>query len=175
MEVSFAITFFHFVSTICFFLPSVLHGFLGDCVVEDYIHCHVDNPELIGDGTCDAARDVLLEGRKFNTTECGYDGGDCVLHPAGYEDCFVPEPGRVGNGICDGWDYNTELCGWDDGDCDSFNINYPDCTATYISQIGDGRCDGGELNVESCGWDGGDCVGKLKMAWLDSISSFDQI
>ena len=162
-EVGFAMTLFHFVDTICFSTKQFT-WFLGDCLVDGYPECHTDYPELIGDGTCDAASDVLLENQRFNTTECGYDGGDCALHPEGYEDCYVAEPGRVGNGVCDGWDYNIEECGWDGGDCDWLNSNYPNCIATYISQIGDGRCDGGEFNVESCGWDGGDCFGKLNLA-----------
>jgi hypothetical protein len=36
------------------------------------LDCHVENPDLIGDGQCD---DNHLS---YNTTECGYDGGDCL-------------------------------------------------------------------------------------------------
>ena len=38
--------------------------------VESYPDCRVDTPMYIGNGHCD--------GGLYNTTECGWDGGDCV-------------------------------------------------------------------------------------------------
>eukprot|EP00562_Extubocellulus_spinifer_P015332 CAMPEP_0178575986 /NCGR_PEP_ID=MMETSP0697-20121206/20205_1 /TAXON_ID=265572 /ORGANISM="Extubocellulus spinifer, Strain CCMP396" /LENGTH=60 /DNA_ID=CAMNT_0020211131 /DNA_START=27 /DNA_END=206 /DNA_ORIENTATION=- len=51
----------------------------------------------------------------YNTEECGWDGGDCVVE--GYPDCHVDNPSLIADGECDEGDYNTEECGWDGGDC----------------------------------------------------------
>ena len=62
----------------------------------------------------------------FNTTECGWEGGDCLPCDAGYfglncdlyyPNCSVPIPEFIGDGACDGLPYNTTECGWDGGDC----------------------------------------------------------
>ena len=37
----------------------------------EYPHCTVTYPALIGNGMCD--------GGVYNTTECGWDGGDCIV------------------------------------------------------------------------------------------------
>ena len=49
--------------------------------------------DFIGNGQCD--------GWPYNTAKCGWDGGDCLV--AGYPNCHVQNPSRVGNGICSGW------------------------------------------------------------------------
>jgi len=73
---------------------------------EQYPDCHVDMPYKVGDGRCDG---------KYNTAECGWDGGDCLID--GYPDCHVKYPRLIGNGSCSGAEYNTAECGWDGGDC----------------------------------------------------------
>jgi hypothetical protein len=71
----------------------------------------------IGNGFCDDF---------YNTTECEYDGGDCLPCKDGYigfnctfylPNCSVPYPEWIGDGACDGDVYNTEGCEWDGGDC----------------------------------------------------------
>ena len=151
----------------------------GDCVVEDYPDCHVNNPDWVGDGYCD--------GENYNTAECGWDGGDCPS-PAddsdddGNEDvestgddenaennddsndpkvpdwpeCHVADPDRISDGNCNDGDYNTAPCGWDGGDC--LVEGYPDCHASDPSKIGNGYCDGEDYNTAECGWDGFDCL-----------------
>ena len=37
---------------------------------EKYPHCHLSDPEKIGDGKC--------HGDSYNNKACGWDGGDCV-------------------------------------------------------------------------------------------------
>eukprot|EP00957_Ditylum_brightwellii_P163914 12479195-Ditylum_brightwellii.AAC.1 len=72
----------------------------------------------LGDDVCDQI---------FNTKECKWDGGDCLI--ADYPDCHVEYPSYIGNGRCDGAEYNTEQCGWDGGDC--LIADYPDCHVEY--------------------------------------------
>ena len=48
----------------------------GDCVVDGYPDCHVNVPEWIGDGECQTNSWTFKE---YNTSECGYDGGDCLV------------------------------------------------------------------------------------------------
>jgi hypothetical protein len=44
-----------------------------DCVqfLKLYPSCIVPLPELVGNGECD--------GVAYNTTDCGWDGGDCII------------------------------------------------------------------------------------------------
>ena len=37
---------------------------------KKYPGCNVNNPMFIGNEVCDS--------EEYNTTECGYDGGDCL-------------------------------------------------------------------------------------------------
>ena len=118
-----------------------------------YPDCLADDPSYLGDGWCENYE-------PYNTAECGWDGGDCVVD--GYPDCHV-DPDWIGDGYCDGEDYNTAECGWDGGDCNADNARlwktYPDCNAGVgPSYIGDDDCDGGAYNTAECGWDGGDCL-----------------
>jgi len=110
-------------------------------------NCNVQYPDRIGNEKCD--RD------DYDTEECGFDGGDCVLLPD-YPGCRVDNPGWIGSGWCNGGDYNTEECGFDGGDCETYN-SYLNCTVVYPGRIGSGLCDGGDYNTEECGFDGGDC------------------
>jgi hypothetical protein len=62
------------------------------------------------------------DGAEYNTVECGWDGGDCIVE--GYPDCHIDEPNLLGDGrccctfSCDAVDQIwTEECGWDGGDC----------------------------------------------------------
>jgi hypothetical protein len=93
----------------------------------------------------------------FNSTECGFDGGDCGV-VSNYPNCTVEYPGWIGDGRCDGRGYNTIECGSDGGDCDEFNAEYPNCNVEDPYRTGDGRCDGGAYNTTECGFDGVDCV-----------------
>ena len=122
------------------------HQHSGDYLRLIYTECQAARPILIGDGYCD---------KQYNTIDCGWDGGDCVVD--GYPKCHVDEPKRVGDGECDK-QYKTLECGWDGGDCERLFLQYPNCNVDFLGSIGDGRCDGGEYNTEECGWDGGDCT-----------------
>ena len=122
-------------------------------VNQAYPDCLVDDPSFLSDGFCDNYE-------PYNTAECGWDGGDCVV--AGYPDCHV-NPDWLGDGECDGADYNTAACDWDGGDCNADNARlwktYPDCKGGVDPGfIGDDGCDGGAHNTAECGWDGGDCL-----------------
>ena len=119
----------------------------GDCIVQGYPDCQVDDPPYIGDDECD--------GGQYNTEECGWDGGDCVDFNRQYPNCEVETPYYLADEFCHGGRYNTEECGWDGGDCVE---GYPNCQVTDPNKVGDGSCDGGEYNTEECGWDGGDCL-----------------
>ena len=77
-------------------------------ICKVYPDCHVDDPIYIGSGVCD--------GGDYNTEECGWDGGDCVV--PGYPNCHVDDPSYIGDGYCDNYgDFNTAECEWDGGDC----------------------------------------------------------
>jgi hypothetical protein len=119
-----------------------------------YPNCKVAYRAYIGNGYCD--------GDDYNTTECGWDGGDCIPCDNGFfgsnctldfPNCTVPNPKYIGNDYCDDERYNRSECGWDGGDCAQ-----PDCTVPFPEWIGDGNCDGDEYNTTECGWDGGDCL-----------------
>ncbi len=66
----------------------------------------------VGDGWCSGLP-------PYNTTECGYDGGDCIPKPVkGYQNCTIPHPDLIGDKLCDSYaPYNTPECGYDGGDC----------------------------------------------------------
>ena len=112
----------------------------GDCLEFNakYPYCNVSKPYWVGDGICD---DGL-----YNTTECGFDGGDCEEK----EKCDMP------NGLCDA-EFNNEFCNFDAGDCWEFNAKYPYCNVSKPYWVGDGICDDGLYNTFECGFDGGDC------------------
>ncbi|KAH3745540.1 notch receptor protein [Pelomyxa schiedti] len=93
------------------------------------------DPAGLGDESCAAA---------CNTTECGYDGGDCVWCAA-Y--CCVS---AVGDAFCDP-PCDVGECWWDGGDCDTCA---PGC---YLYLLADGVCDSA-CNVAACDYDGGDCA-----------------
>jgi hypothetical protein len=123
--------------------------------IDKYPNCHVDRPSEIGDGYCDTP--------EYNTAECGWDGGDCVLKD--YPKCHADDPKWIGNGYCDGGDHNTAECGWDGGDCIGFNKKYPNCHVDQPGMVGSGWCSGGEYNTAECGWDGGDCDADNAFLW----------
>ena len=152
----------------------------GDCIVPGYPECHVDHPANIGNGECDAIKGydifncdklsimsgVICDKAKYNTEECGWDGGDCILYNA-LTNCNVSLPSFIGNGVCDGDEYNTEDCEWDGGDCLEFNEKYPDCHVDLMHELGNGRCDGrpGDYNTILCGWEDGDCRVENEKLW----------
>eukprot|EP00979_Chaetoceros_neogracilis_P008756 scaffold1962_cov203-Chaetoceros_neogracile.AAC.1 len=121
---------------------------LCDDLRDKYPNCALENKNAYRHGNfdCDSY---------FNTEECGWDMGDCVVPD--YPDCRVDDPGWIGNGHCGGG-YNTIDCGFDGGDCDEFNSKYPNCTVNYPFAIGNGLCNYGDYNTTECGFDGGDCL-----------------
>jgi hypothetical protein len=154
-------------------LPCDNDGYFGPNCTLYYPNCSVPSQyrNLIGNGFCD---DV------YNTTECEYDGGDCLPCKDGYigfnctfylPDCSVPFPESqytIGNGFCDGL-YNTTECEYDGGDCLPCKDGYigfnctlylPNCSVPFPASqyfIGDGFCDD-LYNTAECGWEGGDCL-----------------
>jgi LNR domain. len=96
-----------------------------------------------GNGQCDG-------GIYMTHPSCFQDGGDCTTFLQLYPNCDVPDPEKVGDGICDGALYFKEACGWDGGDCQS-------CAAENIEWIRDGICNGGIYLSPGCNMDGGDC------------------
>jgi hypothetical protein len=108
----------------------------------------VQNPFWFGD--------CLGGGGDYNTTECGFDEGDCEKLKSKYPNCTVQNPSSVGIGLCDSGDYNTTECGFDGKECESFNLLYSYCTVEDLSWVEDDWCDG-DYNTAECGFDGGDC------------------
>jgi len=144
----------------------------GDCVMANlkYPDCPVliftnkmlttfdeDHPfPALGDGRCD--------GGIFNTKECGWDDGDCLVCNA-----IVPDPSKVGDGHCDGGLYmDTVECNNDAHDCSFFVKNFPDCHVPEPERLGNGHCDGHLYVTEECGFDGGDCnsCNATYLAWV---------
>ena len=67
----------------------------------------------LGNGVCD--------GGTFNTERCGWDDGDCLQCNAA-----VHDPGKIGDGYCDGGLYiDTPACNNDGQDCSSFLQSFP--------------------------------------------------
>ena len=86
-------------------------------MIQDCIEFNTKYPDcpvtfgvfMIGDGQCHLYP-------PFNTEECGWDGGDCVVKD--YPKCKGVDPNWIGDGRCDNHaPFNTEECGWDGGDC----------------------------------------------------------
>lgn len=77
----------------------------GDCINVEFPDCHVDTPNFIKDGKCDAK--IFISGKN-----CENDGGDC-------DRCNVTNPLKVGDSKCDERlpGYNTKDCLWDGQDC----------------------------------------------------------
>lgn len=69
-----------------------------------------------------------------NTTECSWDGGDC-LEGGRPIVCDAPLPKKLGDNTCDGA-YNTPECSWDGGDCVHFNYMYPNCRLDNVYYLG---------------------------------------
>ena len=139
----------------------------GSCINNDYCKsCNCIDEKfwgikgsnaLLGDGTCN---------KKYNSTECDYDKGDCldVLQAC----AFGIFPYTVGDGYCDD-EANNEACSYDGGDCCG-NVKTERCTECdcYLkelcasgsppSTVGDGICHD-EHNIEECMFDGLDCCG----------------
>lgn len=77
---------------------------------EEYPECgplRDTSDSKLGNGECD-------EGTIYNTAECGYDLGDCLI--SDYPDCHVTHPSQIGDGICNE-EYNTLVCAFDGADC----------------------------------------------------------
>ena len=119
-----------------------------DVDAQAYPDCLADYPSYLGDGYC-------YNYEPYNTAECGWDGGDCLIFNKRYPDCGVDFTGWLGDGECDGEEYNTAECGWDGGDC--LIMAYPDCHVDSPELIGNAYCLQ-KYNTAECGWDGGDCV-----------------
>ena len=65
----------------------------------------------LGNGYCDTV---------FNTRECCWDGGDCILTES-CPTCNLAINATYGDAICDPY-YNTAECCFDDGDCSNVSI-----------------------------------------------------
>lgn len=143
--------------------PTSSHGCPSKCI------------QVKGDKKCDF---------ECNTSECDYDGGDCMSHP--YKGCPNGQHcfNAFHNGQCNP-ECNTKECLFDGFDC--LNVTSQTCNELYdsfcISHYGDGQCDSGCNNAE-CGWDGLDCErevrdehelnGKLIITIDGQLSEFSQ-
>jgi len=164
--------------------------------IKRYPECECPNCEelgkdiydFMGDDRCDTWSDIF---ESLNTTECGWDGGDCVELNRRKKEMMIKYPNcstdesdyeELGDGDCSDYSYlNNEECGWDGGDCDELNrrkkemmIKYPNCSVDYkedYKYLGDGYCSR-YVNNEECGWDGGDCVefNQKKNQYPDCVS-----
>ena len=112
-----------------------------------YTSCLVNDTFKLGDGVCD--------GVPYNTTECGYDNGDCSNVYTNYPNCDIFYEAYFRDGDCD-LGYNTLECGYDVGDCEEFNSVYPTCKVDNPWRVGADSCSGAYNTIE-CGFDGGDC------------------
>ena len=138
----------------------------------------------MGDGYC-STWSIFFE--SLNTTECGWDGGDCVELNRRKKEMMIKYPNcstddrdyeRLGDGYCND-NINNEECGWDGGDCDEVNrrkkemmSKYPNCGNEWVYKyLGDGDCDD-TWNKEECGWDGDDCIefNQKKNQYPDCVS-----
>jgi len=147
----------------------------GDCIDFNsrFPSCEVENPYLIGDGTCNhggffrnGEQDrvpfilaITSNASLYTSAACGYDGGDCFDYL--FPKCESIRPDLMGNGVCDNEipKQNTAECAWDGGDCIVFNHrNSVNCTSSDV-YFGDGVCYKW-MNTVDCNFDGGDCVSK---------------
>jgi hypothetical protein len=90
-------------------IAATISSALCDVLSSRYPNCALENRNAyrLGNFDCDSY---------WNSTECGFDGGDCGIVP-NYPDCTVEYPGWIGDGRCDGGAYNTTECGFDGVDC----------------------------------------------------------
>jgi len=138
------ITFILLVGMVVGWLYIVIEQENGTIFSTDYPNCDIKTTELvrIGDGKCD--------GGAFNTVQCGFDGGDCVMFNLAFPECKAENPSLIGDGTCQE-KYNIENCGFDGGDCCPYDKSDP--------LLGDGECHGLWYNTKQCDFDGGDCLG----------------
>jgi len=127
----------------------------GDCLIDGYPDCHVENPHWFGNGNCQ---------RLYNTEACGWGGGACIEFNEKYPDCDAMRPGKIGDGRCDNFrPYNTLQCGFDEGDCVPVPVDgYPDCILRPEEHefVDEGECediDVGPYNTKECGFGNGGC------------------
>ena len=100
----------------------------------------------LGNGVCD--------GGTFNTERCGWDDGDCLQCNAA-----VHDPGKIGDGYCDGGLYiDTPACNNDGQDCSSFLSKFPKCHVPEPERVGNGHCDGLPYFSDACNMDGNNCA-----------------
>jgi hypothetical protein len=128
---------------------------LGQCVWEaNTQHCQISySPvDFFADGKCDL---------KFNTSECGYDNGECLK--CTWNDTAHDCPtDHEGDGFCHS-ECHTPACHWDGGDCPAHieRTDPPMSNQCPLSQdaddlLGNGLCDN-LFNTPECGCDLGDC------------------
>jgi hypothetical protein len=142
-----------------------------DCFVDGHPNCQVSAPNKVGNGVCN--------GGKYNSEECGWDGGDCIEFNKKYPDCYIDSDDidTMGDGLCHKYVVDDEgmiknlvnrmECGFDAGDCVEFNAKYISCPVPEPFRVGNGHCDGGPYNTTECGFDGGDCIGIMTDFNLD--------
>jgi len=131
----------------------------GKFVLLKYPRCDANfiDPSEIANGKCNS-------NPPYNSPQCGFDGGDCILQPVeGYPKCFVMEPDSVSDNVCDNTlPYNTADCGFDGGDCKPVE-KYNKCFVYKPELIGDGIChNDDQYNTPECGFDGKDCPQEVK-------------